>query len=46
MPCEVVAGELAEDHPAVEPEHVGGAQDHAGRGQEGHPGVDLEGADA
>ena len=42
---QVFLGQLAEDDPAVEIEHVGGAQDHAGRRQQRDPGVDLEGAD-
>src|SRR5262245_48273930 len=36
--------ERAEDHLAVEPERVGGRQDHAKRGECRNPDVDLEGA--
>ncbi len=35
----------AEDHAAVEIERVGGRQDHAGRGEEGDPGIGAEGAE-
>ena len=42
---ERILDQLAEDHPAIEPEHVGGTQDHAGRGEEGDPARDLEDAD-
>src|SRR5262245_21157209 len=37
--------ERAEDHLAIEPQGVAGRQDEAGRRQEGHRGIDLEGAD-
>ncbi|MPL74842.1 hypothetical protein SDC9_20661 [bioreactor metagenome] len=36
--------EFAEDDPAIEPQRVGGRQDHARRRHQRHPGVDLEGA--
>src|SRR5215472_6185124 len=37
--------QLAEDDFTVEPQHVGGRQDGAERGQRRHPGIDAEGAD-
>src|SRR5207302_8122826 len=37
--------ERAEHDLAVEPERVGGGQDHAGRGERGDPDFDLVGAD-
>ena len=45
MPRRSSLGDRAEDDPAIEPEHIGGAQDQAGRRQERHPGVDPEGAE-
>jgi hypothetical protein len=39
---EIVLDQSAEDHPPIEPEHVGRAQDHAGRGEQRDPAVDLE----
>ena len=34
-----------EDHPPIQPKGIGGRQDHAGRREQRHPGVDLENAD-
>src|SRR3954449_5704380 len=42
---QVVLGQVAEDDPAVEPEHVAGREDHADGGEEGEPARVLEGAD-
>ena len=39
---EMVLDQSAEDHPAIQPEHVGRAQDHAGCGEQRDPGVHLE----
>src|SRR6185312_14488822 len=36
--------QLAEDQAAIEIERVSRRQDHAGRGKEGDPGIDAEGA--
>src|SRR5581483_6849958 len=41
----VLAGDLLEDDPAIEVEHVGGAQDRPGGREERHQGIGLEGAD-
>jgi DNA-binding FadR family transcriptional regulator len=38
-------GDRAEDHPPVEPQRIAGRQDDAGGGEQGDPGVDLEGAE-
>src|SRR3546814_1543930 len=41
----VLLGQPAEDHPAIEVEHVGGTQHHSAGRQQRDPGVGLEGAD-
>src|SRR3972149_4787461 len=39
------AHQLAEDHPAIQPQHIGGAEDDAGGDEGRDPAIDLEGAD-
>ena len=44
MARSAVLVKLAEHHAAIEPQRIGRRQDDAGGGEEGHPGIGLEGA--